>query len=145
MAKSGGQEEEIKDLQNELTIAKKENASMQKKVEKFSEAAGEAANLKEKCTQLKKHLKEATADLEEVSGKYKEEQQKREKLLNELEDMKGKVRVYCRVRPFSKTELAEAERSESCCRIVDDLSITVGLKGRPKDYNFDSVFGGEST
>ena len=66
-------------------------------------------------------------------------------MLNELEDLKGKVRVYCRVRPFSKSEKENEERSESCCRIVDDLSITVGLKGRPKDYNFDSVFGPEST
>ena len=90
-------------------------------------------------------MKEATAELDIVSGKYKEEQSKRKKLLNELEDMKGKVRVYCRVRPFSKTEKENEERSESCCRIVDDLSITVGLKGRPKDYNFDSVFGPDST
>lgn len=145
MSKSGGQEEELADLQKELADAKKENASLQKKVEKFSEAAGEAATLKEKATALKQHLKEATAELDIVSGKYKEEQVKRKRLLNELEDLKGKVRVYCRVRPFSKTELAEADRSESCCRIIDDLSITVGLKGRPKDYNFDSVFGGEST
>jgi hypothetical protein len=33
--------------------------------------------------------------------KYKEEQTKRKIILNELEDMKGKIRVYCRVRPFS--------------------------------------------
>jgi len=90
-------------------------------------------------------LKEATVELEEVSEKYKTEMTKRKRLLNELEDIKGKVRVYCRVRPFSKTELAEPDRSESCCRITDDMSITVGLKGRPKDYNFDAVFGGNST
>ena len=72
---------------------------------------------------------------------------KRKKLLNELEDIKGKVRVYCRIRPFSKTELANPERSESCCKIDDDMSITVGGvgKGRAKEYNFDAVFGGEST
>ena len=90
-------------------------------------------------------MKEATVELDEVSGKYKEEQSKRKKLLNELEDIKGKVRVYCRERPFSKKEKADPEKFVDCCRITDDLSITVGAKGRPKDYNFDSVFGPNST
>lgn len=65
-------------------------------------AAGETKSLKEKASILKQHLKEATAELDIVSTKYKEEQVKRKKLLNELEDMKGKIRVYCRIRPFSK-------------------------------------------
>lgn len=49
-----------------------------------------------------------------MSTKYKEEQTKRKKLLNELEDMKGKVRVYCRIRPFSKRELDDPEKSKPC-------------------------------
>ena len=72
-------------------------------------------------------MKEATAELDEVSTKYKEEQGKRKKLLNELEDLKGKVRVYCRVRPFSKKEMENPERYEACYKQVDDLSITVGM------------------
>ena len=132
-------------MADELKDARKEIKDLMKKVEKFSEAAGDAAQLKENLKECKKHLKEATIELEEVSEKYKAEQGKRKKLLNELEDIKGKVRVYCRVRPFSKTELAEKDRSENCTRITDEMSITVGLKGRPKDYNFDSVFGGDST
>lgn len=53
---------------------------------------------------VKSQLKECTAEFDQVSNKYKEEQTKRKKLLNELEDLKGKVRVYCRIRPFSKRE-----------------------------------------
>ena len=86
-------------------------------MERFATAAGDAATLKEKVTYYKNSLKEAAVDLDVVATKYKEEQVKRKKLLNELEDMKGKVRVYCRIRPFSKTELALAERAIPCYKI----------------------------
>jgi hypothetical protein len=72
-------------------------------------------------------LKEATSELDIVATKYKEEQVKRKKLLNELEDAKGKVRVYCRIRPFSKNELADPEKSIPCFTINDEVSLTVGL------------------
>ena len=116
-----------------------------KKLEKFSAEASEAVALKEKYTEIKKHLKEASAELEVVSEKYTAEQKIRKKLLNELEDIKGKIRVYARFRPMSKTELENEERKDMCIKIHDEFSLTVGLKGRPKDYNFDSVFGPEST
>jgi hypothetical protein len=67
----------------------------------------------------KQHLKEATAELDIVSTKYKEEQVKRKALLNELEDIKGKIRVYCRIRPFSKTEKSDPEKSIPCYTIPD--------------------------
>lgn len=90
---------------------------------------------------MKKELKEASAELDIVSEKYSAEQKIRKRLLNELEDMKGKIRVYARFRPMSKTELENDERKDVCIKINDEFSLTVGLKGRPKDYNFDSVFG----
>lgn len=55
-------------------------------------------------------LKKAHNDLGTIEVKYKEEQVKRKKLHNELEDMKGKIRVFCRVRPLTSSEL---EREES--------------------------------
>ena len=118
---------------------------MQIKCEKFAEAAGNAASLKERLAEYKATLKEATAELDIVAVKYKEEQLKRKKLLNELEDIKGKVRVYCRVRPFSKTEASDPEKAKPCYVKHDEFSMTVGLAGRPKDYIFDTVFGEDST
>lgn len=67
-------------------------------------------------------------------------------MLNELEDIKGKVRVYARIRPFSKTEKADKARYIACFKIPDELSLTIGVeKNRIKDYTFDSVFGPDST
>ena len=53
-------------------------------------------------------------ELDIVATKYKEEQVKRKRLLNELEDIKGKIRVYCRIRPFSKTEKDDPDKAIQC-------------------------------
>ena len=84
--------------------------------------------------------------METVSIKYKEEQKKRKFLLNELEDMKGKIRVYCRIRPFTQKEKSEMDKSISCVDILDEVSLTVGTqKNRMKEYQFDSVFSPDAT
>lgn len=58
--------------------------------------------------------------------------------------MKGKIRVYCRIRPFSKTESEDASKNKMCVGINDQMSLTV--KGRfDHTYNFDSVFGPETS
>lgn len=81
-----------------------------------------------------------------MSTKYKEEQTKRKKLLNELEDLKGKIRVYCRIRPFSKKEKEDPDKFHKCYQKTDEMSISVGTKhNRVKDYAFDAIFDSDST
>ncbi len=83
-------------------------------------------------------------ELDGVGEKFREEQLKRKNLLNELEDLKGKIRVYCRIRPFSRTEKEDAEKAKMAVDILDTMSLTV--HGRiDHTYNFDSVFGPDST
>jgi len=56
------------------------------------------------------------------------------------------VRCYARIRPFTKTEAKDEKKAKMCTEIHDDFSLTVaGTKGRDKSYNFDAVFGPEST
>jgi len=59
--------------------------------------------------------------------------------------MKGKIRVYCRVRPFSRTEKEDAARAKMCVEINDEMSLTVHGQRLDHVYNFDSVFGCDST
>ena len=52
--------------------------------------------------------------------------------------------MYCRIRPFSNSETADENKNKMCVKINDEMSLTV--KGRMDyNYNFDSVFGPEST
>jgi len=71
------------------------------------------------------------------------EQAARKKLHNEMEDLKGKIRVYVRIRPMSTSE---AERSCDEAVIKDGkISVLVRGVGGPdarKTYDFDQIFGG---
>lgn len=54
---------------------------------------------------LTKELKAQSSELKTVTENYNSERMLRKKYYNMIEDMKGKIRVYCRVRPLSKSEL----------------------------------------
>ena len=142
---------EIDKLQVQLANQKIEEEKLLKKMEELIKEAGTAVELQEKLkdvTQEKELLMADNAakqkDLDGVADKFREEQQKRKALLNELEDMKGKIRVYCRIRPFSRTEAGDEAKRKMCVQINDEMSLTV--HGRfDQHYNFDSVFGPDST
>merc|ERR1711871_1651489 len=67
----------------------------------------------------------------------------RKKLHNTLEDMKGKIRVFARIRPLSSSELAKGCK-DICEYSLSGTAITlgnpVGKKRASKSYEFDSVF-----
>lgn len=63
--------------------------------------------------------------MQELSIKYKEEQKKRKKLNNELEDLRGKIRVYARIRPFTKSERDNPDRAARCYKILDEMSLSI--------------------
>lgn len=74
------------------------------------------------------------------------EQAVRKKLHNEIEDMKGKIRVYVRVRPFSRSEIAKGCHEA----VLKDGKMSVVVNGgktpdAKKVYDFDSVFAGAMT
>jgi len=46
--------------------------------------------------------------LDELEKLYREEQVSRKRAFNMMEDLKGKIRVYCRVRPILKFEQVRA-------------------------------------
>lgn len=59
----------------------------------------------EKVEALTKQLKSQSSELKALTENYNSERMLRKKYYNMIEDMKGKIRVYCRVRPLSKSEL----------------------------------------
>ena len=76
-----------------------------------------------------------TADAE---AKYKTELALRKKYWNMMEDMKGKIRVFVRCRPFAKYELEK--KCGSVVHFDDDTTLTVDGHNGPKVFNFDNVF-----
>ncbi len=63
----------------------------------------------------------------------------RKKIFNQMEDLKGKIRVYCRVRPMLKFELDKGQKM--ALKIPDELSLEfMQTKDKKREYSFDAVF-----
>ncbi|KAK2418764.1 P-loop nucleoside triphosphate hydrolase superfamily protein with CH (Calponiny) domain-containing protein [Trifolium repens] len=67
------------------------------------------------------------------------------KLYNEVQDLKGSIRVYCRVRPFFPGQPNQLSAVEN----LEDGTITVGIPSRNgkghRSFNFNKVFGPSAT
>ncbi|EFJ53111.1 Kar3 member kinesin-like protein [Volvox carteri f. nagariensis] len=68
--------------------------------------------------------------LEELEKLYKEEQITRKRYFNMMEDMKGKIRVYCRVRPMLAFEVEK--RQTSALILPDELTVCHAWKDEKK-------------
>ena len=78
--------------------------------------------------------------LEELDRLYREESVARKKAHNALEDAKGKIRVYCRVRPLLAFERERGQ--EMAVQLPDELTITLNWMDKKREFCFDAVFPG---
>ncbi|PKA52840.1 Kinesin-like calmodulin-binding protein like [Apostasia shenzhenica] len=84
-------------------------------------------------------LKKQVAQLVELEALYKEEQVLRKRYYNIIEDMKGKIRVFCRVRPMNEREITESQKSLLVS--VDEFTVAHPWKDeKSKQHVYDRVF-----
>lgn len=80
-------------------------------------------------------------DMQEMAGKYADTVEENRRLYNEVQDLKGNIRVFCRIRPPGTT----GDQNPSC--------LTAGVEGevrnarehpepRPSNINPTLAFGG---
>ena len=86
---------------------------------------GDTLKMKSDLEDLKKENQKAKNEIEVISTKFKEEQKKRKELHNQLEDMKGAIRLFCRIRPLSNTELEREESKINILEVTDDFTVTI--------------------
>ena len=69
----------------------------------------------------------------------------RKRYFNQMEDMKGKIRVYARTRPLSSKDLRE--QAAFALTFPDEFTLEHPWKEekKPRSYQFDSCFGGNTT
>jgi len=77
--------------------------------------------------------------------KYRKETSKNRKLYNEIQDLKGNIRVYCRVRPLSQEEVNSEEISAIGFPESDVLSIINPISSQSKSFEFEKVFDPNSS
>lgn len=100
--------------------------------------------------QIKRDLLQTLADVDrqykEMLTKYRKEMALRKKLHNELVDLRGNIRVFCRVRPMIKED-GEGPDTKSVFTFDkdDDQVFTVDNKGKTAPFEMDTVFTPAST
>ena len=105
---------------------------------RWAEPAEEVLAWEARQPRLLAELKESEAKAVELEGLYKEEQTLRKKYFNMMEDMKGKIRVFCRTRPMAQYELDR--QCEPVVSFVDDTTIGIETARGPKQFMYDAIF-----
>ncbi|GIL69220.1 hypothetical protein Vretimale_12657 [Volvox reticuliferus] len=81
-------------------------------------------------------------DFEVLQQRFNAIREENKKLYNTIQDLKGSIRVFCRVRPLGTT----GDPAPGCLNLGMEGELAVYDKaGERKVYRFDRVFGGQST
>ncbi|XP_071845091.1 uncharacterized protein [Apostichopus japonicus] len=129
---------QLKDVTKERDSHADENKKLQVQIASLGVAAQEALELKEKVDGMQGELKELKTENKSLTENYNSERVLRKKYYNMVEDMKGKIRVYCRARPLSGSE---RERGNyEIVQAPDEYSIAIDSNRGKKEFQFDHIF-----
>jgi hypothetical protein len=135
------------DLQEETAALQKELGAAGGKVKQLGQLEQEVTTLREQAAlvaPLNSELRDAKAQYATLETSYREEQALRKKYYNQIEDMKGKIRVYARCRPMSGSE--NERGCTTCVKFIDEFSLEVtGGNRAAKTFAYDQVFSPAST
>ncbi|XP_053289209.1 kinesin-like protein KIFC3 [Pleuronectes platessa] len=127
-----------------LRSMKTDYTSLRSQVRNFSDFYGSAINDAKKQISAALHeMSEANQDLLE---KYRKEVALRRKYHEQLVELKGNIRVLCRVKPVLKED--QHEEGQSAVVTTDphnESSLTVLNKGKGRIFELDKVFNPQAT
>ncbi|XP_059435976.1 kinesin-like protein KIN-14E isoform X3 [Corylus avellana] len=139
-----GVTQELAVVESTLAVRNSDLASLQNNLEELEALREMKADIDTKNEQTAAILKRQEAQLAELEVLYKEEQVLRKRYFNTIEDMKGKIRVFCRLRPLNEKETAEKERD--VLTSPDEFTVEHPWKDdKAKQHIYDHVFDGSAT
>lgn len=77
--------------------------------------------------------------------RYNRAEAERKKYFNRVLELQGNIRVFCRVRPPNKIEMENEDPIAVTCPSTLGSELVIRQRGRTKNYEFDRVFGPESS
>ncbi|XP_043815036.1 kinesin-like protein KIN-14E isoform X3 [Manihot esculenta] len=135
---------ELAAAESTLAIREADLATLQNNMKELEELREMKEDIDRKNEQTAAILKMQGAQLAELEVLYKEEQVLRKRYYNTIEDMKGKIRVFCRLRPLSEKEIVEKERG--IITSTDEFTVEHQWKDdKAKQHVYDRVFDGNAT
>lgn len=129
---------ELEAKHKSLKKAAKEIDSLHKNIKSLSDEKDDLTSKLKEANSVKKEAVKKQKEQEELLIK---EQGIRRKYYNQIQDAKGKIRVYCRVRPFNSTE--KEAGYETTVGPIDDSSFD--LIQKKKKWEFSRVFYEDTT
>ena len=103
-------------------------------------------DMESKCQELIEMVSTVNDKSKVAMSEYQKEVRLRRKYFNELQELRGNIRVYCRARPIIKKEI-NAGQTELSIKNLDKYTITLKSHGnkREKKFEFDRIFNMQST
>lgn len=136
------------EVQIQQEARNKSEAEKVKAFERYQEAEQRANDAESRLAQMSSMINQAktmVAANEKLHHSLHTEIQKRKHLHNKLEDLKGRIRVYVRIRPLSKSEISMNSKGSL---IKEDKRTCVmhpdNERGATKSWEFDHCFSGDS-
>ncbi|XP_026084884.1 kinesin-like protein KIFC3 isoform X2 [Carassius auratus] len=127
-----------------LRTMKTDYASLRSQVRNFSDFYGTA--IKEAKKQIMAGINEMSEKNKELMEKYRKEVALRRKYHEQLVELKGNIRVLCRVKPVLKED--QHEEGQTVVVTTDpnnESALTVLSKGKAKNFELDKVFHPQAT
>ncbi|GLU19631.1 hypothetical protein SLE2022_358690 [Rubroshorea leprosula] len=135
---------DLADAKSSLAVKNAELAELQTNLKELEELREMKEDIDRKNEQTAAILKMQGTQLAELEALYKEEQVLRKRYFNTIEDMKGKIRVFCRLRPLNEKE--EAEKQRQSLLSLDEFTVEHPWKDdKAKQYVYDRVFDVNAT
>ncbi|XP_067872250.1 kinesin-like protein KIFC3 isoform X2 [Heterodontus francisci] len=139
-----GVQHHLTTLKPVLKIMKANYNSLRSQVKNFSQFY-EAA-----ITEAKKQIQSAITEVSEsnrnVMEKYEREMVLRKKYHDQLVELRGNIRVLCRVKPVSETDQTEGARTAVVSTDpAQDYRVRVMHKGKTRTFELDKVFPPQAT
>ena len=135
-----------KEHQTALTAIRRKHSTVQRELVEARKRAIQQAALEKQRLEMERQMKAMAEENLRLKRDFEREHKHRRKLLNEVETLKGSIRVLCRVRPLSKSEVERGCMSAVSFPPNKKGSVVIkDSKGREKYYEYDTVFRPEST
>lgn len=145
-SKLSGIEKMLESATAELAATSTERDQLKQRVKELSNMTAEMEVLSQKAAQAdvyKLEIDNLNNQVLTITEQYKKESTLRKKYKNELEDLKGAIRVYARMRPMAKYEI-----ERNCQQVIqfpDETSVKMATSRGEKEFEFDAAFRDDST
>ncbi|SCU94864.1 LAME_0F09670g1_1 [Lachancea meyersii CBS 8951] len=131
---------QLQELQNRLEATRSESTQLKDDAERFGSCTIQTLA---KRDELERYIAMSKSELGEIGEILMKEETMRRKLNNELQELRGNIRVFCRLRPQLKEELGELSNIQ--IEDFDDESGTQDMNIRrdtkSHTFTFDRIFG----